>query len=484
MLGGVSARLLALLAVGLTTVACTVEPPKRAERPSRIDVGEQWRRSATWLFATTGSSSSPKAECVHVAEVLEAEQRCQGAMCKAAADLAWEWLDKCPKRAPERLEEMSTLQAALRDEADRRPSPCAEEFLELVDGESCDPANVTSRAQRWATSCAEAEAGPLSSVMLERTVERCAGAEARVRLDTRSCATLSTLLRKAASCTDEKTCEEAWPDVEAYRARCELDGQKPDVAMGILQLAVAFGAGRETQPLPVASTADRVGASEVPLALADGSGAVLGVCHRRVAELEPYLEARDRCAGGGSRLKVVRLFSKGEDGPELRVGSLLAPPSAEMVDRYPSLLVAGELERLGKAQLEKIKADFAAVLEGSGDAAAPKLLGLVAQHGRWLASSKPVRAELKGVDEQLIAIFEELAHAKGAAIDPSPADRRGVFQRAPAGTLLAGRRYLRALARHERALAPSHPGSSRRSGAPRARHRARAQAAQARSQDG
>jgi len=410
----------------LLAAACSSPPPKSAAEPTSRGQADDWKRSATWLYATSDATSGPPAECEHVRTRLQEELRCRGPLCQYGAEVAQEWLQKCKKLMPAAVEEVSGLEATLRDQMEREPSACSTEFQRFIK-DGCEAKDCLEAAQSWATKCAEKEAGPLCVAMLERTVERALGPEERVHLDSRSCSSLATHLKQAARCADEPACKEILPEAEAYRTRCNTDELKPDLGTALAVASILIGAARDPAAVPILRSAEPVAGAAFPLALADGSGAILEVCHRPVFERKDYLEARARCPSG--RLSVARAFTADDGSRVLRIGQLLLPEQPSFTSLYPSLELPGELEELTKLHLTEVKSDLDAALQ------APAVTPLVAfadKYAEWLERSSSVRDGVQSSDSKLAPLLRKLAEAKVAAMRTTKdtGAQRGVLERA------------------------------------------------------
>lgn len=407
---GTGLALLTLLVVS----ACEIKPPTSAIRPVRAGE-DDWKRSAYWLFATEGSASGHGEECAAVYEWLQQERRCQGALCRQGADLASEWVQKCPEHASARADAVRSLETELATRAKSAPSACATQFDQLLKPK-CKPAACVEAAQRWATECGETECGPLGVRLVEQALRRVTAGETH-RLDTRSCVSLRQAVREAAACADQTACKEVLPVTQAFRDKCLSEERKPDLATAVELLAVAVVAGGDAEPIAVSASADQLDADAVPLVLADGSGAVLGLCHQRPRDLAAYQALRQRCAG--TTLSVARLFFGKQGQRTMRVGRFIVPESFEPPTPYPWLNVRGEAEQLA----ERKAAAFGTALDGlpaAADAGAvAALVKVVGEYALWLENSHQVRAELTARDAKLAPLLEKLAQAKVAAARPT-----------------------------------------------------------------
>lgn len=397
------------LGLGLLALqpGCGVEPPKSAATPPAISDHDDWKRTAIWLYATDRARGGHEGECTYVYELLEKEARCKGELCIRGAELASEWLEKCSSLAAEQASEVGDWQASMSDRADQPPTKCADVFAELT-GEGCEPDSCLERAQRWATDCGEIEAGPLSVLILERALRRKLDDES-IQLDTRGCVAMGKLLLEGAHCADEEACKKLLPEVEAYRTQCEANAE-PDMATAVAQLAIVVGSAREPTPVQISDESKTIAEGRVPLRLADGSGAILGVCHRKAVELGAYLKDREGCPG--ARLSVARVIDSEQGIREMRVGTLFLPEGVELTSLYPWLEVTGESEQLAKERVAAAKTEIEAVLAADGDAGLVKLIELVDRHRQWILRSESVAAVLRAHDAKLAPLLERLGQAK------------------------------------------------------------------------
>ncbi|RLB45835.1 MAG: hypothetical protein DRI90_28000, partial [Deltaproteobacteria bacterium] len=363
-----------------------------------------------------------------MAQVLDAEQRCQGRLCRYGLELAEEWLDKCTKVKPSSVAPTKQLQARYRDAVKSGTSDCAKEVETLLGG-GCKADTCAADAQRWATRCGEAEAGPLVLRMVQRTVKRYGGDDAE-QLDMRSCDSLRDELRKGASCEDEALCRDLWPLVKLYRKSCEAEDKPPDLVTGIYQMAIAFGADRSDEVVKVSDEPKLIFAGQFPLTLADGKGAILGVCWKRPQESPSYQKLRDECQSG--TLDVVRVRSAEGGGRELRFGKVTLPTVLSLTTLYPWVRLVDEQVQEDDRSLAALRGDLAATVGASTAEGVRKLLALVNTHARFLGRSIDAREALGAQDAALTPLFEQLATIKvnGGLRVPSIPNRWSLLQRA------------------------------------------------------
>ena len=311
----------------------------------------------------------------------------------------------------------------------REPTPCSRDFDRLLK-DGCQPADCAEKAQAWVTRCAEDEAGPLCIAMLQRAVERALGPEDAPHLDTRSCAAMAKAVREAGKCPDESSCRDRAAEAEAYLAHCTTEDAKPDVLTALSVMGIVLGAARDPKPVAIADEPKLISAGDVPLALADGSGAILEICHRPVFERAEYFAAREKCQG--TRLGVARITQAKDGSRQLQLGQLLVPEQLELTRLYPWLTVAGEDEELGKQRLEAVRTDLAAVTQAADSAAAAQLLGFVDKHADALARSEALREAVHAADAKLVPVLRRLGEAKAAAMrgNRDTLAQRGLLERA------------------------------------------------------
>jgi hypothetical protein len=409
-------------------LACsTPRPSSLAERTVPEPETDGLKRSAMWLYVTAGHPSGAKPECERVFQVLQEESECKGLLCQPAGELAAEWLENCGKGMADKSEQVSDLQASFEDQAERKPTPCVKEFKQLVTA-GCEPDECEQVAQEWATRCGGTEGGVLSTLLVEQVANRNLDGQKKLKLDPRSCPRLAKTLQKKAACATEDACEAAWLDVEAYRARCESDERHPDVATGLAQLSIAVGARQEPQLTLVSMESDAVEPGAVPLSFLDGTGAILGLCHRHPGSIKEYLEVRQRCVG--TEMLLARL-SKGGDQGALQVAKLTVPSESNS-GAYPWLEVVGQAEAAAALGAELLKKDLAAVLAAPEGEAVAKLVQLAHSHGRWIAESADSQKVLKAEDGKLAPLLVKLAEIKvaGAKGIGDGAKVRGLYHRA------------------------------------------------------
>ncbi len=392
-------------------LACGGAAKKDITAMPRADTAvDDWQHGPVWLHATAGVPGDHQTECEWVAKRLAEEAGCKGAICRHAVELASEWLDKCDALLPDQVEGLSDLHVGLEDEADRSASRCAKEHAKVLE-DGCDPEACMAQAQAWATRCGEREGSPLAVLILGRVVARSMETDRRILLDVRSCSTLAEALKEGARCLDEKSCQKAWRDVQTHQQRCGEEGA-PEVAVALRQMAIAVGAGREGEPIAVADDPERAAQDAAPLMLADGSGAIMQICRKRILTVADYLDARDGCRAGV--LSVARLVA-GDSGREVRLGRLTIPEEGELVDAYPSLMVVGEADELAARAAKALDVELSAATAASGDDALVKLLTAVDRHARWIEKSESAQKTLAHHDDALKSLFALLGQRKAEA---------------------------------------------------------------------
>lgn len=441
-------QLLSLVAV-VTTLPLTgcelidkIPPPTSANQPVYSGGNDAWKRSAVWLYATEGATGGQEGECRRMFELLEGELSCKGAMCKTGAELATEWLDKCSELAAGQAEAIRGTEQTLRKRATEPPSPCSAEYDDLLSS-GCKPETCREKAQAWATSCGDHEAGALTGTILQKRVARRVGGDS---LDLRGCASIEKALVDGAKCANETECREALPHVEAYAARCQGEGRRPDVTTAVAQLAITAGANREAKPIAVAADVKPLARDAVPLVLADGSGAILSLCHQRPVDLKGFLALQERCVG--NPLTIARLFYGKSGDPSVQVGELPAPAGLDPPSPYPWLEIHGERDRYAKRKAASLGAALGA-LGGSGAAEIGKLITLIGEYAPWLDGAPEVQQALQSADSKLAPLFAAAADTKvkGSKLVFEPADVRGFIERSnthpladltPAGSFALG----------------------------------------------
>lgn len=399
----------------LVVVACVPKPAKRPPGDAPF-VEDEWAKLATvpeWLHVTRDAGGSKEAECKAVLGALQAEAQCKGALCEHARDLSASFLERCASRLPEAQEEVRGLHERLVDAASEKPDACASEAEVLLRDECGDGATTCQEtAQKWATRCARPTGSPIVVLMLQRLVERKAKDGSASPIDPRSCDELRDDMVKGVSCAQRFACEDVVSRVFTYRSWCE-DAGKPTVATAAAELSMISGAGQSSAPIAAEPTPERLAATDLPLVLADGLGAVYQVCEQRVVALPGYLEARRGCEGG--KLIASRIYRSGKD-VEVRLGTLDYPGDAQFQRRYPSLVVAGELEARDGELLPAFEAELARIVTlPDAEAAGRALSQLVVGHAAPLRRSAPLREALAQRDAALVPALRALGRAKAAA---------------------------------------------------------------------
>jgi hypothetical protein len=386
----------------------------------------------------TGEFSGPhKAECDHVLGWLKGEEACKASLCEHGRELAAEWLTRCSAlEAPEIVESARKAQAELTPRAAEPATECGKRFDAMVREGCGDDATCAVTGQRWATRCAQSEGTPLVMRILQRALERKAeqGSEP-VKLDPRTCDDLRKDVAEAGKCKDRFVCQESIPRVEAYRDRCEREGERPSIATAVHELTVLVGGGKPPEPILVKPGSPALGAADVPVVLADGSGGVIFVCEERATDLARYLGSRQSCQGG--KMVVARAFPTSR-GVEVRVGALDFPNEGAFSARYPTILASGEINARDREAAASLAATLDQAIEkgrssGTMTEAIRLLAKAVSDHALALRRSAAVRDALTKRDEALSPVLKEIAKAKlaaGKGFKVPPADSAGLYARA------------------------------------------------------
>lgn len=403
-----------------------IPPPTSANQPVYSNTDDGWKRSALWLYATEEATGGQAGECALLLELLRGEESCRGPICESGSELATEWLDKCSSMAAEHVDAVRSLEQTFRKRAAEAATPCATEYAALT-GSGCQPDTCLERARAWATRCGESEAGALSGAILERRVARRVGSE--VEIDLRGCPTLAQQLQQGARCASETECRAALAHVEAYAARCQGDDRRPDLATAVAELAILAGANREPEPLAISPEVQPLAPDALPLVLADGSGAVLSLCHQRPVDLPAFIDLQQRCAG--TPLVLGRLFYGKEGTPTVRVGQLPAPAAYDPPSPYPWLELAGERAHYAELEAQALREGLAAVAAAPPDESLAKLVVLIDEHRPWLDVSAAAQQALTEADGKLAPVLTAAAAAKvtGSKRVYDPAALRGLHER-------------------------------------------------------
>jgi hypothetical protein len=426
-------RLVWILAVGAAVplggceLIDKIPPPTSAHRPVHSTADDAWKRSANWLYATEGATGGQAGECQRMAELLEGEKDCAGALCKTGGEAAAEWLDKCSKLEASKVEAIRALETTWKQRASAAPSPCSTEYDDLMES-GCKPETCRQKAQGWATRCGDTEAGLLTGTILLTRVARRVGGEGGA-IDLRGCASLEKALLEGAKCASEDECRERMPDVESYAARCQGEGKPASMTVAVAQMAIAAGANRETAPIAIAADVEPLVPDAVPLVLADGSGAILSLCHQRPVDLKGFAELHERCVG--TPLTIARLFYDKSGKPTVQVGQLPAPERFEPPSPYPWLEIAGQRPQYAAEKAKGLAAALDAVGNATGADALGKLVTAIDQYSLWIDLSPEVQKVLREADAKLVPAFTAAAQTKvkGARKVFDPVERAGLQER-------------------------------------------------------
>ncbi len=400
--------------------------PKRGKTGSNPNAIDDWRE-ALWPQVTATASGGQKAECEQALVSLKSEERCRRTICRFGAELASQWLAKCAKVAPSSVARATELQTKLRSELEGPRSDCGAE-LEQLFGDICKSGACPVSVQDWATRCGETEAGPLALAMVHRAFAGPGDGEGSP-LDASSCATLRDKLHETASCAVGPACQEAWPSVEVYRRRCEYGGMPPDLATGIHQLLIAYGAGRPGETAAVPPKSKLIYAGQFPLTLADGKGIILGVCGKRPPDPRAYLAARAICSGG--TLDVIRMVGDEGKARQLRIGTIPLPTPLPVTQLYPWLNVVDERMHEDDHALPSLSADLEALLKAPKAEVVAKLVAVFETHAGLIARSYDAQQLVTKKDAAMVRSFERLGRAKAAGAPPprDVANRWGMVHR-------------------------------------------------------
>jgi hypothetical protein len=419
-------KLVPTLMIAAAAVACgpVAKKSKTGSNPSAVD---DWRE-ALWPHVTAPSSGGLKGQCDQALLSLESEARCQGTLCRFGDELASQWLTHCATVAPGAVAQATELQTKLHSELSSPRSDCGAELDQLF-GDICKSGACPVSVQDWATRCGETEAGPLGLAMVQRAFARPDDNEGSP-LDARSCGTLRDKLHKAASCAAGPACQQAWASVEIYRKRCEYGGKPPELATGVNQLLIAYGAGRLGEVVALPEKSKLIYADQFPLTLADGKGVILGVCGERVAEPKSYLETRAACQGGP--IDVLRMVGDADKAQQLRVATIPLPTPLPITQLYPWLFVVNERMHVDDRVLPRLGADLDSLATVPRAEAVAKLVALFDTHAAIIARSYDAQQVVTQRDAALVRSFERLAQAKLAGAPPRSdvANRWGMVHRA------------------------------------------------------
>jgi hypothetical protein len=369
--------------------------------------------SAEWEVAAKESGSGAAA-CAAAHEALVAEKACVGSLCAHGAALAKEWARRCANGAPSGAD--AALAAELAERAKKAPSDCGARAEKILASGCEGDATCERTASKWAARCAKSDGSPLVVGLLGRAVAKRSALDA-FTLDTRSCEELHATLRRGVAC-ERAACPAALKDAEAHRARCEGDGELPDVVTAMQQTAILAAAGKLTAPTLVRPNPPKLTPADLPVLLPDHRSAIAVVCGERPADAEAYVAGLRACAKG--KVAVVRTFVNVAKDFDVRAGSFDAPDEETFTRRFQSLRVIGEDEArdaVAKKALADALPKVAALAKQASTVpeAARTLTKLARDHGRSILRSAEVRGVFASVDEELAPVLAAIGKAKLAA---------------------------------------------------------------------
>lgn len=382
-------------------------PPTEPASPTAKAAEPQ---SAEWLFVTDGVAGGRKGECAAVAAHVVEEASCKAALCAHGAALARDWLRVCKDIAPSQAAELEKQAEVLDKKSVVMAAPCEEQVRGVLRNGCGERESCTEFVQSWATRCAEWST-PLVVRMLEVAAERQSGE--RVKIDARSCTDLLGEVEKHALCEQQFVCQDALPSIDTFKSRCQAKGKLPSLQAAVTQLSIRVGATEKPEPMPIASSDEKLDPKSPLTSLEDGSGAVLMVCGKRTRDIKAYLEARKTCDG---EVVFARRFI-GDSGPVVRVGSVAHPDDAGFHLRFPSLALAGEHHARYEASLVTFakaldEAAMLVVQSGKDERAIRTLVGVVNANLDEIRNSADYEKALVARDTALVPLFRAVGAAK------------------------------------------------------------------------
>jgi hypothetical protein len=422
---GASFRFTGLVALGglmlLVTGCPTGAPPKgrHSDEPRVVDEWAEIPKTAEWLFATRDFHGPRPEECLEVLTWVKGEEKCKGALCVHARDLTKEWVARCRKLVKNNedvdVEEVEALLKKYTSKSREDPSFCGAEAETIVKEGCGKDKTCQATADSWGTRCGKSDATPLIVRILERAVERRLSEPKRVTLDIRSCDELQGTLAEAFHCGQQFACEEALGRLTTYQNRCLQSGARPPLLTAVYSLGIGHAAHQPTPPIAVLTQPSQIDPKVLATALADGSGAVLEVCDKRVFDVDAYLTERKGCEGGKL---LVAIASKEGGDTRLRLGALDYPGDVRFSARVPSLVVAGEAQLREKQAATALGAELDRVAQLAAQRPAEAVAALVktlVPQAPLLRRSPALQRVLSARDGALAPAFRELGKAKVAA---------------------------------------------------------------------
>jgi hypothetical protein len=394
----------------------TAQPAAKAPPPEE---------AATPEWEVAAKSATGDGACTAVRAAITAEKACAGSLCAHGAALAKEWARRCGGDA--------ALAAEIAERAKKPASDCGKRAEKILESGCERDATCERTASRWAAHCAKSDGSPLLLGLLGRAVAK-RSALPEFTIDARSCDDLRADLKKGVAC-DRASCPAALKTAEAFRMRCEGEGDPPDAVTALLEAAVMSTAGKPGVATLVRPNPPKLTPADLPVLLGDRYGAAAAVCGEGLADVAAYVAKRRACAKG--KVAFVRMFVNSVKDYDVRAGLFDAPDDETFARRFPSLRVLGEIEARDAAAKQALAVELPKVAALAKDAAtvpeAARALGRLArEHGKSILRSAEVRAAFAAVDEDLAPVLAAIGKAKLAAADKLEAGELAVVAaRAP-----------------------------------------------------
>ena len=394
------------------TAGCGADQAPKSPRSLREEATRPRHNfSGAWIYTIGEVDSLGQADCDKAADLIDGEVKCNGQACRFARNLSRDYLASCRKvHKPERVSRIQELVVTFETRGSEPSVACTEKAAQWVAHGCGTDGACESAVQRWATHCGPVVRSPLTVHILERVIENSLREPRRVKLDVHGCDDFAKQLREAERCVMLRDCENGLPMVEQYMLRC-AEGERHIVPLRVAfsMVRVQLGAQQELKPIALANQKALLETLPGLLVLSDNSGLVYKVCGEPVAELNAYLDRRQKCEKG--EVALLRAVPRA-GGPELGIVNVAHESDAVYSASFPNLFVNGEAAERERRALEQFNQLLTAEPDSNLSAWLSRLNQAYASLPNSLRRSEQIRQVFAQHDAQLVAPLRELTESK------------------------------------------------------------------------